>query len=695
MNATARNYLPSANVDDGNCEAVIVGCKLSFAFNSNPAANTQLGEDGGCVAVVEGCTSTYAMCAAGSNDAGCFDPDANTDDGTCVINRCDDVMQAACDVNALCFPLLGGGSECVCLPNWNGPGTRCVPEIVGCTVGPTCNATDMTVSADVSSCAAVDVGGAAAAAKLACAAVGVCAFYPGAVNYDAPADTEEEPSTCYYNPCDIGTVSCPVEATCVFTGPTPLRASAPLASFGMASTASRIRLRVAQTNQRSTIIRPQISMMDRASRLCWDAWMRPITTTTRMQMWTMAAAFDGSSGALITRRSTKKTTIQTPTLSSVCALIVSPAARTRWRPTSWQLPTRMMMAAATSIHACNTAEDDCPALSMCVHEAGQSGHSCVCSTGFVGDGRTCEIEIPGCTDQNAINYNSYANTDNSACIYYCNAQDCSSIGALGSVACTTGWTGANCTINIDDCAGAPCQNSASCVDAINTYTCACEPGYSGTDCEFDTDECAAQPCLNAGACTKSIGSFTCTCVTGYSGNTCSECQSGGQSAETASVITARLTSSLATVDIPVGGTARDLATTAPALSTCIKIFQRVVRNGDSLTPRAALGTDGTCEFRTGDIVRVSVGENGAIYPNEDFILQPCQVWKVYADTVAGPIEHALWGTVAILAPADPVLPAAVIIGPGSLGPCAESIELDGSTSSGGGSSSLSLITEWA
>jgi hypothetical protein len=222
IDATARNYLLTANVDDGNCEAVVVGCMLSFAFNYNPAANTQLGEDGGCVAMVEGCTSTYAICENnpdGSIDTGCFDPDANTDDGSCVINRCDDIMQAACDANALCFPLLSGGSECVCLPNWKGDGTRCVPEIKGCTVGPTCNATDTSVSADVSSCAAVDVEGAAVAAKQACTAVGVCAFHPGAVNYDASADTDEEPSTCYYNPCDIGTDSCPAEATCVFTGP--------------------------------------------------------------------------------------------------------------------------------------------------------------------------------------------------------------------------------------------------------------------------------------------------------------------------------------------------------------------------------------------------------------------------------------------------------------------------------------------
>ena len=38
-------------------------------------------------------------------------------------------------------------------------------------------------------------------------------------------------------------------------------------------------------------------------------------------------------------------------------------------------------------------------------------------------------------------------------------------------------------VDIDDCAGAPCQNNGTCSDGVNTYTCGCALGYGGTNCE--------------------------------------------------------------------------------------------------------------------------------------------------------------------------------------------------------------------
>ena len=42
-----------------------------------------------------------------------------------------------------------------------------------------------------------------------------------------------------------------------------------------------------------------------------------------------------------------------------------------------------------------------------------------------------------------------------------------------------GFTGTNCEVNIDDCPGHICQNGATCLDGINTYTCQCPPTYTG------------------------------------------------------------------------------------------------------------------------------------------------------------------------------------------------------------------------
>ena len=38
-------------------------------------------------------------------------------------------------------------------------------------------------------------------------------------------------------------------------------------------------------------------------------------------------------------------------------------------------------------------------------------------------------------------------------------------------------------IDIDECAPAPCQNAATCVDLVGNYRCDCVNGYSGSDCE--------------------------------------------------------------------------------------------------------------------------------------------------------------------------------------------------------------------
>lgn len=38
-------------------------------------------------------------------------------------------------------------------------------------------------------------------------------------------------------------------------------------------------------------------------------------------------------------------------------------------------------------------------------------------------------------------------------------------------------------VDINECVGAPCQNGATCIDAVNAYTCSCVAGYAGDDCE--------------------------------------------------------------------------------------------------------------------------------------------------------------------------------------------------------------------
>merc|ERR1712224_885347 len=87
--------------------------------------------------------------------------------------------------------------------------------------------------------------------------------------------------------------------------------------------------------------------------------------------------------------------------------------------------------------------------------------------------------------------------------------------------CAEGYSGNNCEINIDDCAGNPCQNGSQCVDGVAGYQCKCNPGYSGMHCEINNDDCAHNPCQNGGICIDEVDGYTCSCHQGlFTGKNC-------------------------------------------------------------------------------------------------------------------------------------------------------------------------------
>lgn len=87
----------------------------------------------------------------------------------------------------------------------------------------------------------------------------------------------------------------------------------------------------------------------------------------------------------------------------------------------------------------------------------------------------------------------------------------------------SGFRGQDCEENIDDCPGHQCQNGATCIDGVNSYTCGCPSTYTGRFCEQDVDECSLRPsvCQNGATCTNSVGGFSCICVNGWTGPDCS------------------------------------------------------------------------------------------------------------------------------------------------------------------------------
>ena len=100
----------------------------------------------------------------------------------------------------------------------------------------------------------------------------------------------------------------------------------------------------------------------------------------------------------------------------------------------------------------------------------------------------------------------------------CNNGTCIQGIASITCACEPGFTGTDCSTDIDECAGVDCNNG-TCIQGIGSITCACEPGFTGTDCSTDINECEGVNCNN-GVCMDGINTFTCVCDLDATGELC-------------------------------------------------------------------------------------------------------------------------------------------------------------------------------
>ncbi|KAL0896197.1 hypothetical protein ABMA27_012140 [Loxostege sticticalis] len=151
---------------------------------------------------------------------------------------------------------------------------------------------------------------------------------------------------------------------------------------------------------------------------------------------------------------------------------------------------------------------------------------CVCEEGY--SGRLCEKERDSCAELGA----GAACLHGGRCIHQRRSRThrCDCTG--------TGWTGANCETDVDECAsGLVSCGPGECVNREGSYTCICAPGFCGNECALrdpcfepapvSDDEPAGNvtlgPCRHGGRCEQrctATTAYACYCVDGWGGHNC-------------------------------------------------------------------------------------------------------------------------------------------------------------------------------
>jgi len=234
--ADAFNYDSLANIDNGGCVAVVIGCMQPLAFNYNAQANTS----GPCIAVVYGCMSSIALNynpLANTDDGscigivyGCIDPDAfnfnplaNVDDNSCidVLYGCTDATMfnysALANVdNGNCIPFVYGCTDSIMFnynPLANSDNNSCIPYISGCTdpsmlnYNSQANTEDFSCIAYIYGCMdsdALNFDPSANTDNGSCIEIFVGCMDPGAYNYESLANVNDSLSCLYSANCITG-----------------------------------------------------------------------------------------------------------------------------------------------------------------------------------------------------------------------------------------------------------------------------------------------------------------------------------------------------------------------------------------------------------------------------------------------------------------------------------------------------------
>ncbi|GFS21360.1 fibrillin-1, partial [Elysia marginata] len=153
----------------------------------------------------------------------------------------------------------------------------------------------------------------------------------------------------------------------------------------------------------------------------------------------------------------------------------------------------------------------CGSNARCVDDPGS--YRCVCDVGFFKTDSRCE-------PCDATHFGQDC-ASTCSCIT-ANTQDCND--TTGTCSCNTGWTGVNCSVDVDECSlgsdYCPGPND-TCANFDGYAECPCDSGFyrptPSDNCQ-DVNECLdtdLNTCVHPRTCNNQEGSFTCVCKEGY------------------------------------------------------------------------------------------------------------------------------------------------------------------------------------
>ena len=459
---SAYNYNVNADFDDGSCTPFIYGCTNPVSFNYNSLANS---DDGSCIEVVLGCTDSDALnydSTANTDDGSCiavvegctditafnYDPTANTDDGSCIpfIYGCQDTQ--ACNYN----PQANIGNDCeyaqeyydcndVCLSDVDGDGVCDELEVLGCTDNTAFNF-NILATEDDDSCIAISNG---------------CTD-SNALNYDSTANTDD--GSCYYVPgcTDISAYNYNVNADFDDGSCTPF-------IYGCTNPVSFNYNSLANSDDGSCI---EVVLG------CTDSDALNYDSTANTDDGSCIAVVEGC--------------------TDITAFNYDPTANT---DDGSCIP---FIYGCQDTQACNynpqaNIGNDC--------EYAQEYYDCndVCLSDVDGDGVCDELEVLGCTDNTAFNFNILATEEDGSCIPIISGctnpssynYDSTANTDDGSCCYISGCTDGS-AFNYNDQA---CFDDGSCVAVVNGCT---DVSALNFDSESNTDDGS---CCYIGGCTDS------------------------------------------------------------------------------------------------------------------------------------------------------------------------------------------------